>query len=66
MYQGKYYISPRVQVHQAREGYTSTPLSKAEHDALVSAIRLTGIPNGLKRYADDAVRFALDELADNI
>jgi hypothetical protein len=66
MYQGKYYISPRVQVQQARDGYTSNPLSKVEHDSFVSANRLAGNHDKLKRYVDDAVRFALDELAESI
>jgi hypothetical protein len=59
-------ISPRVLIKEQAKLYTSHPLSKVEHDAAVSAAKLTGIPDLLKRYADDAVRFALSDLSASI
>jgi hypothetical protein len=59
----RYNIAPRVLIQEQRGRYTSPPLEKVELDAAVSAAKLTGIRNLLERYADDAVRFALDELS---
>jgi hypothetical protein len=62
----RYNIAPRVLIQNMRSRHTSNPLSKVELDALVSAIRLTGIPDGFNRMSEDNVRFAFDELLDVI
>ena len=60
-------IAPRVLIQELRGKYSNTePLSKAELTALVSAIKLTRIPNAFARLSDDAVRYALDELAASV
>ena len=60
-------IAPRVLIQEQRGRYNNTePLSKVELDAFVSAAKLTGIPDVLRRYCDDSVRFALDELAASV
>ena len=62
----RYNIAPRVLIQEARGRHTSPPLSKVEHDALVSAVKLTGVKDGLKRYLEDGLRFELDRLSESI
>ena len=57
-------IAPRVQVLDLRGRYTGTPLSKAELDRAVTALRNIGID--WTRLTDDSVRFALDLLLEDL
>jgi hypothetical protein len=59
-------IAPRVLIQELRGKHTSPPLTKLELDALVSAIKLTGVKDGFRRLSDDNIRYALDELAESI
>ena len=59
-------ISPRVLAQDVRGKHKATPLEKAEFDTVVEALKCCGIRNALNRLMDDSVRFALDELIENI
>ena len=62
----RYNIAPRVLIQNMRSRHTSNPLTKVELDALVSAIKLTGVPDGFNRMSDDNVRYAFDQLLADI
>ena len=60
------HIAPRVQVQELRSRYTSKALSTTELKAVLSALKLTGIPDASTRFMDDSVRYALDSLLKEI
>ena len=61
------HIAPRVVVSEARERrYTSKALSPTELKAVLSALKLTGIPDAAMRFSDDSARYALDQVLKEI
>jgi hypothetical protein len=58
------YIAPRVLVTELRGRYTSKPFSKSEFQAVLFALKNSGIKDAANRIMDDSARFALDELND--
>jgi hypothetical protein len=66
MLNSRYNIAPKVQIQEQRRSYTSLPLSKVELRAFASAIKLTGIPNGLIRFVEQERRQELDDLLDSV
>ena len=62
--QTRHYIAPRVQVMNLRGSYTSKALSPTELKAALSALKLAGIDP--TRLMDDAARFCLDTLLEDI
>ena len=56
-------LAPRPAALQVRGRYEySKPLSKAELNVALCALKNTGIPDCANRFMDDSGRFAIDEL----
>ena len=64
--QTRHYIAPRVQAMQLRARLKSKELSPTELKAVLSALKLTGIPDAATRFMEDAARFSLSELIDSM
>ena len=59
-------LAPRPAALEVRGRYTHRPLSKAEFNLALLALKNTGIPDCGLRLMDDSGRFAIDELLEII